>query len=139
MKHSHYFKDVSHLKLIDVYRVIELWEVKDPCIQHALKKLLVAGKRGAKDEAKDIQEAIDTLERWKAMREEEKQAQSDSCALIQSDLEGWFLASDYWHFVFPQIRYDFMTDDSKVIRAATPDRVRGLRIKYVRPYPGDRK
>lgn len=61
MKHSHYFKDVSHLKLIDVYRVIELWEVKDPCIQHALKKLLVAGKRGAKDEAKDIQEAIDTL------------------------------------------------------------------------------
>ncbi|WP_176767832.1 hypothetical protein [Nitrosospira sp. Nsp18] len=43
----------------------------DPCIQHAAKKLLVAGNRGAKDVGKDIQEAIDTLERWKEMRVEE--------------------------------------------------------------------
>ncbi|WVH13936.1 hypothetical protein CASP1_00013 [Alcaligenes phage CASP1] len=69
-KHSHYFKDVSNLNKIDVYRVLDLYEVTDPCIQHAVKKLLVAGKRGAKDQAKDIQEAIDTLTRWKDMQGE---------------------------------------------------------------------
>jgi ribosomal protein L21E len=70
--HSHYFKDVSHLDTIDVYRVLELFNVANPCIQHAVKKLLVAGGRGAgKDINKDIQEAIDSLERWKVMRQED--------------------------------------------------------------------
>jgi hypothetical protein len=70
--HSHYFKDVSQLDTIDVYRVIDLYKIDDPCIQHAVKKLLVAGGRGAgKDINKDIQEAIDSLERWKDMRQEE--------------------------------------------------------------------
>ena len=69
-KHAHYFKDVSHLTEIDVYRVLDLFGVIDPCLQHAAKKLLVAGGRGAKDMPKDIQEAIDTLERWKVMRQE---------------------------------------------------------------------
>lgn len=70
-KHSHYHKDVSHLKTIDVYRVMELWDVTSPSIQHALKKLLVPGGRGAgKDMAKDIQEAIDSLIRWQEMQVE---------------------------------------------------------------------
>jgi hypothetical protein len=69
-KHSHYFKSVEGLKTIDVYRVLELFAVTDPCIQHAVKKLLVAGGRGSKDISKDIREAIVTLERWEEMREE---------------------------------------------------------------------
>lgn len=69
-KHSHYFKDVSTLNKIDVYRVLDLYEVTDPCVQHAVKKLLVAGNRGAKDKSKDIQEAIDTLTRWQEMQDE---------------------------------------------------------------------
>ena len=69
--HSHYFKDVAHLKVVDVYRILELFEVINPAIAHAAKKLLVAGGRGHKDIDKDIQEAIDTLERWKAMRQED--------------------------------------------------------------------
>ena len=71
MKHPHYFKSVKGLAEIDVYRVLFLFGVFDPCIQHAVKKLLVAGNRGGKDVKQDIQEAIDTLERWKQMREEE--------------------------------------------------------------------
>ncbi len=71
MKHSHYHKDVSQLATIDVYRVLDLFGVTDPCEQHAIKKLLCAGLRGAKSHAQDIQEAIDTLERWKAMRQED--------------------------------------------------------------------
>jgi hypothetical protein len=71
-KHNHYFKDVSHLQYIDVYRVLQLFNVTDPCIQHAVKKLLVAGGRGAgKDISRDVQEAIDTMVRWQEMRTEQ--------------------------------------------------------------------
>ncbi len=75
MKHSHYFRDVSNLTHIDVYRVLQLFGVTDPCLQHAAKKLLVAGGRGAKDIEQDVQEAIDTLTRWQDMRIEEKTQQ----------------------------------------------------------------
>lgn len=62
-KHSHYKKDVSHLELLDVYRVLELFEVKSHAVGHAVKKLLCSGNRGAKDEIQDIKEAIDSLNR----------------------------------------------------------------------------
>lgn len=71
-KHPHYHKDVRHLETIDVYRVLALFNVTDPCIQHAVKKLLVAGGRGAgKDISRDIQEACDSLNRWQEMRQED--------------------------------------------------------------------
>lgn len=69
--YPHYYKDVSHLKQIDVYRIISLFELADPCLQHALKKVLAAGKRGAKDPKQDIKEAIDTLQRKLEMLEED--------------------------------------------------------------------
>ena len=72
MKHSHYFKNVRHLDGIDVYRVLELFNVTDPCLQHAIKKLLCAGGRGAKDIKQDVQEAMDTLERWQDMQVEDE-------------------------------------------------------------------
>ncbi len=63
-KHRHYFKDVSHLDEIDVYRVIDLFGVTDGAIQHALKKLLVTGGRGGgKGTVTDMQDAIDSLSR----------------------------------------------------------------------------
>jgi hypothetical protein len=69
-KHNHYFKDVSHLDYIDVYRIIDLYKIQDPCLQHALKKLLVAGGRGSKDTNKDIQEVIDSCLRHQEMQRE---------------------------------------------------------------------
>lgn len=72
-KHAHYYKPVTHLEEIDVYRVLQLYNVTDPCIQHGIKKLLVAGGRGAgKDINKDIQEVIDTLTRWQEMGREDR-------------------------------------------------------------------
>lgn len=56
---------------IDVYRVLLIFGVDDPCIAHAIKKLLVAGKRGVKAVATDVHEAIVALERWEIMRDEE--------------------------------------------------------------------
>lgn len=72
-KHSHYYKDVSHLNEIDVYRVIELFEVVDPCLQHALKKLLVTGGRdGKKSKEQDVKDVIASCNRWLEMQAENK-------------------------------------------------------------------
>jgi len=70
--HSHYKKDVSKLEMIDVYRVLDLWQVNDHAIGHAIKKLLNAGQRGSKDMQQDIQEAIDSLTRWQEMQKEDE-------------------------------------------------------------------
>lgn len=71
-KHSHYHKDVSNLTAVDVYKVCELFEVKDDsgALHHAIKKLLCSGYRGVKDKKQDVQEAVDTLNRWLEMNEE---------------------------------------------------------------------
>lgn len=59
-KHRHYFKDVSNIAEIDVYTVLKLFEVSDPCLQHIVKKALCAGKRGHKDMMEDLRNIIDT-------------------------------------------------------------------------------
>lgn len=70
-KHNHYFKDVSKLNEIDVYRVIDLFKVTDPCLQHALKKLLVTGGRdGQKSKEQDVLDVIASCNRWLEMQRE---------------------------------------------------------------------
>jgi hypothetical protein len=74
-KHAHYFRSVAHLNEIDIYRVFELFGVTDPCQQHAIKKLIVPGMRGGgKSTRKDIEEAIDTLQRKLEMLDEDAHA-----------------------------------------------------------------
>lgn len=69
---SHYYKKIPDgVRYIDVYRVLEMFNVSDPALQHALKKLLVAGGRGHKNQEKDVNEAIVSLNRWLEMRKEE--------------------------------------------------------------------
>lgn len=70
-QYSHYFRDVSHLETIDVYRVLDLFDVTDQAIGHALKKLLAAGKRGSKTFRKDLEESRDTIVRRLEMLEED--------------------------------------------------------------------
>lgn len=65
-KHSHYKKDVSHLDILDIYRVTELFKPHS-CGAHIAKKALCSGERGHKDLLTDIQDIIDTAERWKEM------------------------------------------------------------------------
>lgn len=71
-KYNHYYKDISYLDGIDIYRVLMLYGVTDPCIAHAIKKLLCAGQRGGKDMEQDVQEAIDALVRWQDMIQEDE-------------------------------------------------------------------
>lgn len=63
VKHSHYKKDIRHLSMLDIYRFLKLFNVTDPAIQHAIKKLALNGERGAKDIERDYREAIDSIER----------------------------------------------------------------------------
>lgn len=76
MSHEHYFKDVSHLKTIDVYRVLDLFNVTNPCVQHAIKKLLCKGIRGVKDERRDVEEAVSSLVRYLEMQTEDENAKA---------------------------------------------------------------
>ena len=71
-QYPHYHKQLPEgVKTIDVYRVLSLFEVTDPCLQHAIKKLLCAGARGAKDTDKDVAEAAVSIRRYQEMRDEE--------------------------------------------------------------------
>lgn len=71
-----YERDVSGLQKVDIYRILSLYAVSDPCLQHAAKKVLCAGQRGAKDQLQDVHEAIASLERFVDMRVEELGAPS---------------------------------------------------------------
>lgn len=71
-EYNHYFKNVSHLNYIDIYRIFILYNVTNPCVQHAVKKLLLPGGRGEKDFKKDLMEARDSLNRALEILEEDK-------------------------------------------------------------------
>jgi len=77
-KHAHYFRSVEHLSEIDIYRLLDLFGVTDQALGHAIKKLVAPGGRGAgKDFRKDVQEAIDTLQRRLEMLDEDQAAGID--------------------------------------------------------------
>ena len=71
-EYKHYQKNVEHLKWVDVYRVLDLFGVSNPCLQHAVKKLLCSGQRGVKDTQQDVQEAITSLLRYLEMKTEDE-------------------------------------------------------------------
>ena len=70
-QYPHYFRDVSKYSHIDIYRVLDLWQVTSPPLQHAVKKLLCAGKRGYKDYTKDLEETVVAVQRAIEMVEED--------------------------------------------------------------------
>ena len=67
-----YFKNVKHLDEVDVYRVLNLFDVTDHALGHAVKKLLLCGVRtGGKTHIQEVVEARDTLNRWVEMERED--------------------------------------------------------------------
>lgn len=71
MSHDHYFRDVSHLNSLDVYRLLELFNVTCPVAQHIVKKALAAGQRGHKDTRRDWQDIADSAARRLQMIDED--------------------------------------------------------------------
>ena len=62
-KHPHYHKPTNGAETVDVYWVLNAWEVDCHATGHAIKKLLNAGQRGAKTTEQDLTEAIDSIKR----------------------------------------------------------------------------
>ncbi len=60
---SKYHREIKKGVMVDVYDVLNAFEVVNPAMQHALKKMLAPGKRGAKDTIQDMKEAIQSIER----------------------------------------------------------------------------
>lgn len=61
-KFPHYFHKVAATH-IDVYWVLDRFNTGSAAIDHAVKKLLAPGQRGAKSRTKDLREAIASIER----------------------------------------------------------------------------
>ena len=74
-KHNHYFRDCPYDK-IDVYRIIDIFEITDPVAQHILKKCIATGKRGHKDVERDWQDIVDSAQRKIQMLAEDKTAKA---------------------------------------------------------------
>ena len=48
---------------VDVYEVLEAFQVQCPAVQHAIKKLLFPGARGSKSAIQDLEEARASIDR----------------------------------------------------------------------------
>ncbi len=59
---------------IDVYRVLDAFNVTCPATAHAIKKLLCAGIRGHKDMEQDLDEAAQSIEEARAMLKQRRRA-----------------------------------------------------------------
>ena len=62
----------SRSTVVDVYSVLEAFDVRCPAVQHAVKKLLCAGLRGKGDTHQDLMEAGDAIKRAQELARQRK-------------------------------------------------------------------
>lgn len=71
---------------VDVYEVLEAFQVQCPAVQHAIKKLLFPGARGSKSAIQDLEEArasidraiqLETRRNWLKVQNEKQNPTSD--------------------------------------------------------------
>ena len=65
------YKRICKGAQIDVYDVLKAFNVTNPAISHAIKKLLAGGQRGYKDTVQDYKEAIASIVRGVELEEEQ--------------------------------------------------------------------
>lgn len=58
-----YQREIKDGVFVDVYDVLKAFNVVNPAMAHAIKKMLAPGQRGAKDTIQDMKEAIQSIER----------------------------------------------------------------------------
>lgn len=87
MSHEHYFRDVSGLDRIDVYRMLELFGVTCPVAQHVVKKAMAAGQRGHKSTRRDWQDIADSAARKLQMIDEDLRAIDRACG-VEGGVQG---------------------------------------------------
>ncbi len=58
MKNPKYNKEIKPGTIVDVYDVLKAWDVRNPALQHMIKKALQAGNRGHKSVAQDMEDIV---------------------------------------------------------------------------------
>lgn len=58
-----YSREIKPSVYADVYDVLKAWDVRNPALQHLIKKALQAGNRGHKDLMEDLQDILDSAKR----------------------------------------------------------------------------
>ena len=64
-----YNREIKKGVHVDVYDVLQAFNVTNPALQHLVKKALAVGQRGHKDAAEDYQDIIDSAVRAKQLHE----------------------------------------------------------------------
>lgn len=65
-KENKYIRECKGIK-IDVYDVLQAFDVTNPALQHLIKKALCTGIRGHKNKEQDLQDIIDSAIRAKEL------------------------------------------------------------------------
>lgn len=55
-----YQREIKPGVFVDVYDVLQAFNVTNPALQHLVKKALAVGQRGHKDAAEDLQDIVDS-------------------------------------------------------------------------------
>ena len=55
-----YQREIKPGVFVDVYDVLQAFNVTNPALQHLVKKALAVGQRGHKDTAEDLQDIVDS-------------------------------------------------------------------------------
>lgn len=62
-RNNKYEREIKKGVTVDVYDVLNAYRTDSPELDHAIKKLLMSGQRGHKDQVTDLKEAIQAIER----------------------------------------------------------------------------
>jgi FMN phosphatase YigB (HAD superfamily) len=90
----------------DVYDVLRAFEVTSPAIQHAVKKLLMPGVRGHKDQLQDVQEAAQSIQREIEYLTSIKPEKTIKEQLLEAVIDRSWLRAD----LFQPKNHDFLYD-----------------------------
>ena len=79
-----YNREIKKGVHVDVYDVLQAFNVTNPALHHLVKKALAVGKRGHKDAAEDYQDIIDSAVRAKQLYEESKPLTTEEILTAQA-------------------------------------------------------
>lgn len=68
-QHSKYHREIKPCVWVDVYDILQAWEVSNPALQHLIKKALAPGARGHKDLETDMNDIIASAQRAKELEQ----------------------------------------------------------------------
>lgn len=68
-KRSKYHREIKPGVFVDVYDVLQAFDVRNPALQHLVKKALAAGQRGHKTLSQDMDDIVASAIRAKELAE----------------------------------------------------------------------